>query len=597
MISKNKTDLLLFLFCTIIAIFILYYTLKYSAYGLDFTDEGFYLNWISNPYLYQTSISQFGFIYNPIYILANENIIWLRKINILFIYCLSFVLTFILISNISNIEKLNIIKKILISIAIASCSLNFIFIQTPSYNDLNFQGLLIVSIGILLIDNKNVFKNFLAHIILSFGVWITFLAKPSSFIGLIIMLLVYFIMTRNFQIRFILISITFFILLLIMTALLIDQSIFLYIKRYMIELKTFNLLQSYHGLEKIFRIDSLKLSYEIQISVLLIFLLSAILTWNDFKNNKYKNLFFILTSLFIISIIGININTNLNFNFGDYGFYQILGIFCACALINLIFIIKNKINFNDVLWSLMLFFLSLPYIFAMGSGNNYWWQGRLVLFFWLIASFILILPIVFKYKKFKSLISLILISQLIISIHIKERIDSPYRQDQSLSLSVYKMTSYKSKTPILSTEFQKYVNKVKDLIKINGFQKNDPMIDLSGQSPGLLYLIGAKSIGTPWNIGSYKGSFDLAKARFDLVKCLEISNSWIIFEPKGPRSISAELIHYLGGKFPDGYELIGYVQTPIGAGGYKKKRIQEIYKPRNNILTYRNCKEIRKKIN
>ena len=234
MIPKNKTDLLLFLFCTIIAISILYFTLKYSAYGLDFTDEGFYLNWISNPYLYQTSISQFGFIYNPIYILANENIIWLRKINILFVYCLSFVLTFILISNISNVEKLNIIKKILISIAIASCSLNFIFIQTPSYNDLNFQGLLIVSIGILLIDNKNIFKNFLAHIILSFGVWITFLAKPSSFIGLIIMLLVYFIMTRNFQIRFILISITFFILLLIMTALLIDQSIFLYIKRYMI---------------------------------------------------------------------------------------------------------------------------------------------------------------------------------------------------------------------------------------------------------------------------------------------------------------------------------------------------------------------------
>ena len=31
---------------------ILYWLFKYSVYGLDFTDEGFYLNWISDPFLY-----------------------------------------------------------------------------------------------------------------------------------------------------------------------------------------------------------------------------------------------------------------------------------------------------------------------------------------------------------------------------------------------------------------------------------------------------------------------------------------------------------------------------------------------------------------
>jgi hypothetical protein len=41
---------------------ILYWVFKFSAYGIDFTDEGYYLNWISNPFLYKYSLSQFGYI-------------------------------------------------------------------------------------------------------------------------------------------------------------------------------------------------------------------------------------------------------------------------------------------------------------------------------------------------------------------------------------------------------------------------------------------------------------------------------------------------------------------------------------------------------
>ena len=36
--------------------------------GFDFTDEGFYLNWIANPWNYRASLSQFGFVYHPLYL-------------------------------------------------------------------------------------------------------------------------------------------------------------------------------------------------------------------------------------------------------------------------------------------------------------------------------------------------------------------------------------------------------------------------------------------------------------------------------------------------------------------------------------------------
>ena len=80
--TEEKDWSLIFIssFCIISTLLILYHVFKFSAYGVDFTDEGYYLNWISNPFLYKTSLSQFGFIYYPLYNLVNENIAWFRRI-------------------------------------------------------------------------------------------------------------------------------------------------------------------------------------------------------------------------------------------------------------------------------------------------------------------------------------------------------------------------------------------------------------------------------------------------------------------------------------------------------------------------------------
>ena len=96
---KIKNNLFWYLNATsvISTVLILVWVLKFSAYGIDFTDEGYYLNWISNPSLYKTSINQFGFIYHPLYNLVDGNIVWLRRLNVIIIFTLSFALTYFLI--------------------------------------------------------------------------------------------------------------------------------------------------------------------------------------------------------------------------------------------------------------------------------------------------------------------------------------------------------------------------------------------------------------------------------------------------------------------------------------------------------------------
>ena len=233
----------------------------------------------------------------------------------------------------------------------------------------------------------------------------------------------------------------------------------------------------------------------------------------------------------------------------------------------------------------------------MGTGNNYWLQSGIASLFWLISGFVLIIPYFCKLKLYQPLILLVLLSQLITSIHIKETIEKPYRYNQPYRLDDSRIVvNNKNHQLILSKEFANYINDAREIAAKSGFAKGYSIIDLSGQSPGLLYLLGAKSIGTAWNIGGQKGVLDLAKATFNLVDCKDIANSWVLYEPKGPRSISADLLTSLGMNFPMQYQKIGSWETPSGAGGYKEIRTQELYKPLNVNIAKASCEIKRKKI-
>ena len=75
----NWSHLIINLICLVSTFSILYWIFLYCSHGIDFTDEGFYLNWISNPFLYKASTTQFGYIYHPLFLLVEGNISKLRQ--------------------------------------------------------------------------------------------------------------------------------------------------------------------------------------------------------------------------------------------------------------------------------------------------------------------------------------------------------------------------------------------------------------------------------------------------------------------------------------------------------------------------------------
>jgi hypothetical protein len=324
---------------------------------------------------------------------------------------------------------------------------------------------------------------------------------------------------------------------------------------------------------------------------------SAFFIWIALKNYKLINFIYIITCFLILVAITTLTITKINWNpnYGRYTSYLVFGIFYACLFVFIILLIKKKIIIHDARLGLFFVFLILPFIFAMGSTNNTWGKSGATSFFWLISGFVLIIPWFLKTKLYQPIIFLVLLSQLITSIFIKERIEKPRRYNQPLRLDDTRIVVNNNHQLILSKEFANYISDARKIAAQSGFTKEDAIIDLSGQSPGLLYLLGAKSIGTAWNIGGYKRSLDLAKATFNLVNCTDIANAWVLYENKGPRSISTDLLTSLGINFPMQYQKVGSWETASGAGGYKQIRIQELYKPLNVKITKASCELVRKK--
>jgi hypothetical protein len=588
--------ILVSIFCILSTSLILYHIFKFSGYGIDFTDEGYYLNWISNPFLYKTSLSQFGFIYYPLYHLVDENIAWYRRINFLITFGLSFILIYYLINRVTNFEKINKIIQCIISSGIAITSFTYLYLQTPNYNTLNLQALLITCLGVIIIDKTSLNKNILAHIIIGLGGWLTFMAKPSSAIGLSLIILIYLIVSRQLQIRFLFISIFTAFLLLIISALVIDGSIISYFNRYLLSYELEKLTEIGHNINSIFRFNKFSVPNKIIILSLLVFALSAFFIWLEYKSFKLKNFiyiaacFLISTAILILSLSELNWNPRL----GSYQSYLVFGIIFASILTTILY--KNKIRISDIHWKFFFLFLTLPYISALGTNGNYWEQSVVASIFWLVAGFTLVIPISLNLKSTQFIIVLVLISQLIVSINLKERMEEPYRYNEPLRLGKKIIaTNNKNHTLIISDEFIRYINDARNISSQSGFKRGDSIIDLSGQSPGLIYLMGAKSFGTAWIVGSYNGSLVGAKATFNLVDCTDIANSWVLYENKAPRGISADLLISLGMNFPRQYQKVGSWETPSGAGGYKEIRIQELYKPLNVNIAKASCELKRKK--
>lgn len=594
--------LVLSFFLLLSSVVLLAFVLKYCAYGFDFTDEGFYLAWISNPFIYEFSTTQFGFIYHPLYSLMGDSISGVRRANIFITWTLSSILTYKILKMAVPQSTHYDFSLLSLSVAIASCSLvTFLsFLVTPSYNSLNVQAALILSLGLVLIVKDSTHEDLSGWILTGIGGWLSFMAKPTTAGVFAISVLIFLSASRILRFRPLLASVATATLLLLASAIVIDGSIEKFAERLVAASTYIAIFDPRYSLSGLFPPLDINFTSAQKLFILAgcgVSILGGLLP--HIKNSAVAaHIFNFLFFLGCAASIGMA--AELIFWDADLGKWAgkiLLGPFLAGLLFSL-YALLFKASWSPQqshVW-LAIWFLLLPLMITFGSNGHLFNHSSLRSMFWVLAGVTLVGPYARQQQSWHALLPAALVIQFLVIVIVQGAIKNPYRQSDLRPNSELDGVKFRSSELKVSRAATDYIYTAISKSRLAGFGQGDPVIDLSGQSPGLLFAMGASNIGRPWFGGGYPGSFDYVALSLSRVPCKKLAEAWILTEPDGPRSISNNVTKSFGGDLSLDYQLSDSWMTSEGAGGYKDQRKQYFYKPSRPEVVAASCEALRKAI-
>jgi hypothetical protein len=573
----------------IVCLPVVVYILLFVGYGLDLTDESSYLNWISDPWLYSLSVTQYGFFYHPIFEFVGGNIALLRGANVLLTIGLAslFGITIFRVSNGEN-KLPDIGFAVAASLPFGLVAVLYIanWLVTPNYNTLNLQGLLISAIALMLIGgahNRSASNLSMLgpYVLLGGGGWIVFLAKPPSAVMLAIVALVYLLSVRKFTVTGLLIATGTSIVLLLLTARAIDGDVYRFITRISDATALSSAMDPRYSAASMFRIDKPVLSSGETRLIFggAIFSAVAIICSVAQSPRKYVVSFALLAVALIVAFLALaGVRSLMPSRWSSEYAIQIssfpLGV--VFALLGL-FVRRRLSRPASGQLQLATLFITFPYVFAFGSNNNYWSIAANAGLFWVAAAIVLMRAVYRGCGEPRTMLALVLLPFAISVTVLAIGMEYPYRQTQAVRQNDQAVeVGTRGARLTLASDFAGYVRRLQAIAREGGFQSGDPLIDLTGHYPGAPLVLGAIPVGAAWMIGGYTGSEALAAAVLRRVSCDVLATSWLLVEPDGPLAISRATLDEYGMHF----ETVGSLSSPTGS--YPQSYQQYFLRPVHN---------------
>jgi hypothetical protein len=570
---------------------ILVWILMLASRGIDFSDEGYYLNFISNPGIYSASVTQFGFFYHPLFELLNENLERLRQFSVGLMVLLVSTLAFLLLFRERDQRIGERFERVAISIVIGSSVVSFFSVSlTPNYNSMTLQALLVASIGLLLVSNSNkrvsrIDLYYLGWGLIALGGTIAFLSKPTSAVALAILTFVFLLLTRRLDLQGVIVAIIIVPLLILGFAISVDGSLTAFYQRLSDGLLIMQSLQSpYH--EGILRFDSFILSASESRLFIALVVISALVT----AMATSKRLFLQCSALALPIVIFL-MEFAIALGASPIPVAQMATdpkVMLAIPLASLlawVLVLGRDVTWNSFgsASALSIYLLAMPYVFAIGSGNNYWTMGGFVAFFWALAALPWLKSISPRSGSLLHLLPPAALSQLIGFVSLYAGSETPYRQPVPL-LQNGEPVLIRGSTLLLGPHYATYFQDLERISNAAGFAAGTPVIDLTGTSAASLFAMRAKAIGLPWLIGGYPGSERLAVLSLQKVPCRDLKAAWLLAEPEGPRRLPDSVLKQLHLDLDRDYIAVGQTLTPAKSSGYDNPRLQVLMKPKGHAL-------------
>lgn len=566
------------------------WVLYYSSYGFDLADEGMYLHYMANPFANAVNSppSLFGFLYHWPFLWAGGDIAVLRMSNATLTMALGWILSFLLIRRLwtAGWSHAAVLSAGIASLALLNFSGSWLML-TPSYYSLAFQSLLIVMTGLLLAERQGRIRQVLGWTLVGVGGWCCFMAKPTTAAAIGLLVMLYVVVLRRKSLLPMLGAALVALALLIVTAYLIDGGMIGLLNRMINSAEIETLLGAGHEMSLMFRIDWLSTSRSqlaIAMLVAMAFLFS-ILVGSAYKLLPSLALTVVLILTIAIALLGTDpISIKMSTLFLVPAFTCLGTMFYREG-----FVLRAQ---TPTTIGLALILLVLPHLFALGSNLNYWNLGATAALFWMLAGVAFLSPLAQQRRRVATLLPLTVLAQFLTASLVNASMNKPYRQVRDLRAYAAIMPMPDGGKLVLSQSFHDYLATARAKARAAGLEVGTPVIDLTGLSPSLLYVLETRTLGLPWVLGAQPGSTAVAVKTLALENCADLAKAWVLIEPEGPYRLDQARVMASFGAGQADYVVAATFNPPIFEDYNPNSARQFLLKPiRSAALAEQSCRE------
>lgn len=533
--SSDRIAAILTLFAVATAVAAAVY---FARTGFDITDEGYYLASISDPEHYVASLSFFGEMYHPAFVMLRGNIVALRVLSLAVSVTLSIVLSilvvrryFVLPAGPTRVTRIEWVYALGIATsALSIASLNGKWLATPSYNSLAFAGLLVAAIATVLCVSAHDRPSTFAWVLLGIGGWLSFMGKSSTAALLAVATLLVLITARKATALGLLVAISSALGLLVISAYLFSGSLIQFGARFALGLHLLRLQNAgydpMHALARLWEIPTGPRALSIYV------LASCFLAHGWFARGRQAHVTF--AALFAGALVSSAVvyRKGIGNAYAKEAFIQLLwaiSVLGGCLWLAAGSRFRNVRELGRPTVALSIYLIALPEIYAFGTSNNYLTQANMACVFWVLAC-VLFASTLFNSSGGARVLPLIILFVSVSSaLTVFMAAESPYRQEAPLRNARELVQIGATRTEVLvGTGTATFLRNVQSATTRAGFPVGQPTIDLTGGAPGTIYAWGGEGVGLAWMLSHLNGSRETILTALQHVPCSELVAAWVL---------------------------------------------------------------------
>ena len=509
--------------------------------GFDLTDEAYYLLWIDRPAAYDIAGSMFGIALSPIYHLTGSDPAWLRRIGLVVAALTAAAMCW-------TVLRLNARGRppapgavAMAAAAAASVATYYhLWLPTPSYNWLPLPAGFLLLTGVSLLQHDRMPIG--STVMIGLAGLLAFAGKPTTGAAFALVYLLGAVAAAGFSRRTMrhvaLSGVACLALLALASVSFLDPWIaFRQARGYVDFFGAAPPIGSY--------LASLHIPPGYHVAAI-----AAVLA--------YHAPGLIARFLGIVAIVAALVVEREMHNRGyDYAQGVVVMAACLALVANCLAWSPQRPRWRQLLVPALAFVM--PWVAAFGTSNALVWQTSFYAAFPLAGS-IAIAYLCFGDRDWRA-IGAAMLAPFFAGLALNAAQTAPYRLSSTLGAQVLPVTVGGGVLRV-DARTRAFIDTLREQVAEAGFEEGTPVLDFSGSTPGIAFLLNGHPPGFPWLVGGYEFSPRLAEQIVTAMPVEKRRSAWLV-QGETPIAFKPDFIRSLGFDLESGYELAASVAHPI----------------------------------